>query len=137
MAVLTRTAPLPKAPSRRGLGQRGALSPALARRLFSYLERLRALSDDRAPNDLDRRIADAKAAEAVRTGQAPAQPAKGYNQGSRVLAEMIGAPLGGGVIGWALDHWLGTSPWFLLGLVILAFVVAGRNIYRISKERAE
>ena len=95
------------------------------------------MSDDRAPNDLDRRIADAKAAEAVRTGQAPASPAKGYNQGSRVLAELIGAPIGGGLIGWALDYWLGTSPWFLLSLLALAIVVAFRNIFKISKERAE
>jgi len=51
--------------------------------------------------------------------------------------ELIGAPLGGGIIGWALDHWLNTSPWFLLILLVLAIIVAFRNIYRISKERAE
>jgi len=32
--------------------------------------------------------------------------------------ELIGAPLGGGIIGWALDHWLNTSPWFLLILLV-------------------
>ncbi|WP_375397001.1 AtpZ/AtpI family protein [uncultured Sphingomonas sp.] len=94
------------------------------------------MADDRQNHDLDRRIADAKAAELARSG-AVAPPAKGYAQGSRVLAELIGAPIGGGVLGWALDHWLGTSPWFLLILVALAFVVAFRNILRISKERAE
>jgi ATP synthase protein I len=51
--------------------------------------------------------------------------------------ELIGAPLGGGIIGWALDHWLNTSPWLLLITLTLAIIVAGRNIYRISKERAE
>jgi len=94
------------------------------------------LADDRQTNDLDRRIAEARAAEEARTG-VNVKPAKGYSQGSRVLMELIGAPLGGGVIGWALDHWLGTSPWFLLTLIVLAIVVAFRNIYRISKERAE
>ena len=93
------------------------------------------MSDDKSLDDLDRRIAAAKAESA--RGPAPAKPSKGYNQGSRVLAELIGAPIGGGVIGWTLDHWFGTSPWFLLGLVTLAFVVAFRNIYRISKEQAE
>jgi len=94
------------------------------------------LSDDRASDDLDRRIAAAKAT--AEPGEArPAKPAKGYAQGSRVLAELIGAPLGGGVIGYALDYWLGTSPWFLLGLLALSVVVAFRNIYRISKEQAE
>jgi len=101
------------------------------------------LADDRtsrASGDhdaLDARIAAAKAAELARVGAAVAVPAKGYSQGSRVLAELIGAPLGGGVIGWALDYWLGTSPWFLLELLALAIVVAYRNIMSISKERAE
>ncbi len=92
------------------------------------------MSDDRASDDLDRRIADAKAAVQP---HAPARPAKGYSQGSRVLAELIGAPIGGGVIGWALDYWLGTSPWLLLTLLALSVVVAFRNIFKISKERAE
>jgi ATP synthase protein I len=94
------------------------------------------LADDRQTADLDRRIATARAAEEARTG-VTTKPAKGYSQGSRVLAELIGAPLGGGVLGWALDHWLGTSPWFLLILLALAVIVAFRNIFRISKERAE
>ena len=95
------------------------------------------MADDRQNDDLDRRIAAARAAEEARTGGGQVASSKGYGQGSRVLMELIGAPLGGGVIGWALDHWLGTSPWFLLILLALAIIVAFRNIYRISKERAE
>lgn len=96
------------------------------------------MADDRHNDDLDRRIAAARAAEEARVGGGrPAASGRGYSQGSRVLMELIGAPLGGGVIGWALDHWLGTSPWFLLVLIVLAVVVAFRNIYRISKEQAE
>ena len=95
------------------------------------------MADARHNDDLDRRIATARAVEEARVGTTPAQPAKGYSQGSRVLMELIGAPLGGGVIGWALDYWLKTSPIFLLTLLALAIVVAFRNIFRISKERAE
>jgi ATP synthase protein I len=102
---------------------------------------LTALTQDRAPSDLDRRIADAKAAESARTGadagiKAPGD-AKGYKQGSRVLMDLIGMPLGGGVLGFALDSWLHTLPWFLLGFVALSFVAAFRSIYKISKEQAE
>ena len=93
------------------------------------------MADDRQTDDLDSRIARARAAEGSSPVAAP--PAKGYGQGSRVLAELIGAPIGGGVIGWALDHWLGTSPWLLLVFLALAIIVAFRNIFRISKERAE
>ncbi|MDB5707025.1 MAG: hypothetical protein JWN66_4141 [Sphingomonas bacterium] len=95
------------------------------------------MADDRQNDDLESRIAKARAAEEARAGGSAAKPAKGYSQGARVLAELIGAPIGGGVIGWALDHWLGTSPWFLLILLALAVIVAFRNIFKISKERAE
>jgi ATP synthase protein I len=95
-----------------------------------------ALSDDPIRTDLDRRIADAKAA--VRGDETGVRkPEKGYKQGSRVLAELIGAPAGGGILGYALDQWLGTTPWALLILLALSVVVAFRNIYKISKERAE
>lgn len=95
------------------------------------------MADDRQIDDLDRRIANARAVEEARVGSVPAQPAKGYSQGSRVLMELVGAPLGGGVLGWALDRWFNTSPWCLLVFLALAIVVAFRNIFRISKERAE
>ena len=95
------------------------------------------MADDRQNDDLESRIAKARAAEEARTGSGTAPPAKGYGQGSRVLAELIGVPAGGALIGWALDYWFGTSPWLLLVLLGLAVIAAGRNIYKISKERAE
>lgn len=96
------------------------------------------MADDRQTGDLSSRIAAARATEEVRAGNAAeARPAKGYKQGSRVLAELIGAPLGGGILGWALDKWIGTTPWLMLIFIVLAIIVAFRNILRISKERAE
>lgn len=97
-----------------------------------------ALADDRHSDDLDRRIASARAAEDARVGPvAAARPARGYGQGSRVLMEMIGAPLGGAVLGFAIDRWFTGTHWALLTGIVLGIVVAGRNIYRISKEQAE
>lgn len=97
------------------------------------------MADDRqtGPDDLDGRIARARIEAEARTVGVSPRPAKGYNQGSRVLAELVGAPIGGGLIGWLLDRWLGTSPWLLLILLALSIVVAFRNIFRISRERAE
>ncbi len=56
---------------------------------------------------------------------------------ARVLTLLLGALFGGGVMGWALDHWLGTSPWALLIVLTLAVIGAFLNIIKISKERAE
>ena len=97
------------------------------------------MADERQTDDLDHRIAQAKAAEEARAGANTelARPAKGYSQGSRVLAELIGMPAGGALLGWVLDRWFGTSPWLLLILLVLATIAAFRNIYKISKERAE
>lgn len=103
---------------------------------FSYQDTHR-LADDRQTDDLDARIASAKAAGQSSRGGVGAPPAKGYSQGSRVLALLLGALFGGGVLGWAIDHWFGTSPWALLIVLTLAIVGAFLNIVGISKERAE
>ncbi len=97
------------------------------------------MADDRqnGPDDLAARIARAKLAQDGAAGITAAPTGKGYKQGSRVLAELIGAPIGGAVIGWGFDSWFGTSPWGLLILLSLSVVVAFRNIFRISKERPE
>lgn len=55
---------------------------------------------------------------------------------NQVLAQLIGAPLGAGVIGWLADKWLHTSPWILLAMLFLGFVVAMRNIYTLAQSRA-
>lgn len=103
----------------------------------AFLYQDAALADDRQnPADIDARLSRAHSARSGDVAGA-ATPAKGYGQGSRVLAELIGAPVGGGILGWALDKWLGTSPWFLLVLLALAVMAAFRNIFKISKERAE
>lgn len=94
------------------------------------------LAVDPSRDDLDARIAAARAGQSRGVARGP-KPAKGYGQGARVLAELIGAPLGGGLVGWLLDRWLGTAPWLMLVLLVLAIVVAFRNIYRISQERAQ
>ncbi|GGA39167.1 AtpZ/AtpI family protein [Sphingomonas psychrolutea] len=94
------------------------------------------MADDRQTDDLDARIASAKAAGLSRAGVAAPQ-AKGYGQGSKVLALLLGALFGGGIMGWALDQWLGTSPWALLIVLTLAIVGAFLNIIKISKERAQ
>ena len=43
---------------------------------------------------------------------------------------LIGAILVLGLLGYALDHWLGTSPWFLLAGLLLGLVV---GFYELAK----
>lgn len=96
-----------------------------------------ASAEDARLTALDERLKAAEHAEAVRTGRTRDTANRGYSQGNRVLAELIGGLAGGALIGWLLDRWLGTSPGFLLGLLFLGMAVAFRNIIRISSERPE
>ena len=86
---------------------------------------------------LDERLEEAKEREAVRTGQVSSAPERGYSQGNRVIAALIGSLGGGALIGWLIDRWFGTTPWGLIVLLFLGIAVAFRQIIRISGERPE
>lgn len=95
------------------------------------------IQEDARLNSLDERLRRARTDEAVRTGAARNKGEDDYRLGNRVLAELIGGMVGGGLIGWVLDRFLGTSPWLLLVLLFLGIVVAFRNIIRISNRRSK
>lgn len=54
-------------------------------------------------------------------------------EGLQAGAELVGAIGGGALIGYGLDKWLDTAPWFMLGGLLLGFVTALYNIYRITQ----
>lgn len=60
-----------------------------------------------------------------------------YRLGNRVLAELLGGLLGGAVIGWVFDYFVGTAPWGLMVMLFLGIVVAFRNIFRIANRRID
>jgi ATP synthase protein I len=95
-------------------------------------------ADDPELSSLEARLAKARQAEAERTAEPKApmgMSGKGSQQGQRVLSILLGYPLGGGIIGWFLDGWLGTRPWIMLGLLFLAFAAACYQVFKISNER--
>jgi len=89
------------------------------------------LPPDARLDSLEERLERAQRIEAGRTRKA--QPDPSYRAGQLVLSHLIGAPLGGGLIGWGLDSLLGTRPWLLLLMLFLGFGVGVRNVLRISK----
>jgi ATP synthase protein I len=62
---------------------------------------------------------------------------KGTSQGNRVLSAIVGAPLGGLFVGFALDQLLGTRPWVMLAMMFFGIVAGFVQVWRISQERAE
>ena len=92
------------------------------------------LGPDARLRSLDERLDAAQKDEAHRTGAGKAAGGdESYRLGSRVLAELVGAMVGGALIGWVFDRFAGTSPWGLLVMLFLGIIVAFRNIIRLSK----
>ena len=42
---------------------------------------------------------------------------------------MVSGVLVGGLLGWALDRWLGTGPWLLLIFAVLGIAAGFRNVW--------
>jgi len=89
---------------------------------------------------LEERLKAAHHTEAERTapkGAPDVFTGKGVSQGNRVLTALIGAPLGGLIIGYAADQLLGTRPWVMLAMLFLGIVAGFFQIWQISKERVQ
>lgn len=45
-----------------------------------------------------------------------------------MVADFVSAIIVGGVIGYFADYILGTSPWMLVGFLVLGFIAGVRNV---------
>lgn len=86
---------------------------------------------DNEREDFDRRLKDARQRRAG-TGHENRQSA--FGQAFRLSSEMVAGVLVGGFIGWTLDKWLGTSPWFLLVFFFFGVAAGILNAVRAAKE---
>ena len=89
------------------------------------------LPPDARLGSLDERLEKAQQAEAARTRKTHADPTARISQ--QLFGQLIGAPVGGGLIGWGLDSLFGTFPLFFLLMLFFGFGVGVRNVIRISK----
>ena len=90
------------------------------------------LPPDARLESLDERLDRLQQAEAART--AKRQPDANVRAGQLVLSQLVGCPLGGGIVGWLLDRWFGTRPWLMLVMLFLGFGVGVWNVIRISNQ---
>lgn len=96
--------------------------------------------EDPRLTSLEDRLKDAQASEDKRTTLVEVPDVftgKGSSQGNRVLSAIVGAPLGGLFVGFALDQFLGTRPWAMLAMMFFGIVAGFVQVWRISQERAE
>ena len=53
------------------------------------------------------------------------------NTFSRVATELLAGLLIGGIIGWTVDKWLDTNPWFLIIFFLLGGAAGILNLWRV------
>jgi ATP synthase protein I len=63
-------------------------------------------------------------------GASPPADSSAMARGFRLSTELVGGVLLGAALGWLLDRWLGSSPWGLIGLVLLGFAGGVLNVMR-------
>ena len=97
------------------------------------------LPPDARLESLEQRLERLQQAEAKRTARAQPNPSDRLWQ--QLFGHLIGAPVGGAVIGWGLDTLVElfsgrrTFPLFFLLMLFFGFGVGVRNIMRLSKTR--
>ena len=89
------------------------------------------LPPDARLGSLDERLDRLQREEAKR--DARKQDDAGNRAGRLVVSQLVGGPVGGAIVGWVIDQWLGTAPWFLLGLMFIGFAGGFISVMRISK----
>jgi len=55
-----------------------------------------------------------------------------YAQATRLASEFVAGVIVGAALGWGLDRWAGTSPWGLIGFLLLGFCAGVLNVVRAS-----
>ena len=93
------------------------------------------VAEDPALDSLETRLAAARKAEDERLAQDHAKYPQGAASGLTVISTMVGYPLGGIIIGFAIDNVAGTTPWVTIGLMFTAFAGGLIHATRLVKNR--
>ena len=92
------------------------------------------LPNDARLESLDQRLDRIQRREADKAAKAESDASS--SAGRLVVSQLVGGPMGGAIVGWLLDRWLGTAPWVMLGLMFIGFAGGLINVVRISGKQA-
>jgi ATP synthase protein I len=80
---------------------------------------------------LGERLAHQKGtSQQVEAGSSSKSDPSALARGFRLSTELVAGVLVGAFIGWALDKWLGSSPWGMIVFLLLGFAAGVVNVMR-------
>ena len=90
-------------------------------------------------DDLSARLKKARQSQPDALGKGPVlkNEMSGIGQAFRIGAELISSLIVGTGIGWFLDNWLGTKPWFMIIFIFLGGAAGILNVYRTAMRMAD
>ena len=76
------------------------------------------------------RLAQQGVSRNVEAGSSSRSDPSALARGFRLSTELVAGVLVGAFIGWALDRWLGISPWGMIVFLLLGFAAGVVNVIR-------
>ena len=90
-------------------------------------------SEPQAEKDFEDRLARARERERPpEERSAHALPQSGLGLASRIGTELVVTLVMGIAIGYGIDRWLDTRPWFLIGFTLLGGAAGLWNVFRLA-----
>ena len=85
------------------------------------------------PNDLETRLKIAKSK--LENNEIKTDSKKGAFLGNafKLGTELVAAVAVGSIIGFILDNWFGTKPWFIILFFIIGVIAGMLNVIRVAK----
>jgi ATP synthase protein I len=99
-------------------------------------------SGPKADADLARRLdklsrsLDAEQRERAAAAAPRRSDTRGFSLGIRLASEFVAAIVVGAAIGWGIDRLAGTTPWGMIGLLLLGFAAGVLNVMRSAEKMA-
>ena len=82
-------------------------------------------------DDLSKRIEEALSIKGKKTKKETNSNQSLVSAFSRVATELLSGLVIGAAVGWTIDRWLNTSPWFLIVFFLLGGAAGILNLWRI------
>lgn len=81
-------------------------------------------------SELDARLDRLKEENSRKGGAVVGGTTSGYGMAFTIATDLVGGVIGGALVGWLLDRWLGSAPWGMIALFFLGAAAGMWNVYR-------